>query len=202
MPVSGWAWPEKHHVEVEGPAGATWALTLSETGVLCWQAITQRLQQGFQQTAFLPGPPPHTSPLTHTHTLEPYTTTYFSTVIRVIADYIHNCLTHVHQTYINPQQGFLAMISLNLRSFRMLTSYFSIRLCCLVKMVDIFIVMEDRICFTWASFNVKFTLISLLQTVDLCEIWLVRHLRQMKTHGKCFHFEVCWWISGQCVTDR
>lgn len=24
----------------------------------------------------------------------------------------------------------------------------------------------------------------------------------MKTHGKCFSFEVRWWISGQCVSDR
>lgn len=133
---SGRAWTEKHHVEVEGPAGATWALTLSETGVLRWQVITPRLRQGFQQTAVLPDPSPHTSPLTQM--LEPYTTTYVSTVIRVIADYIHNCLTHVGQTYINSQWGFHAVIDLNLRSFRLLTSYFSNRLYPLVKIEDFF----------------------------------------------------------------
>lgn len=100
---SGRAWPEEHHVEAGGPAGATWALTPSETGVLRWQAITQRPRQRFQQTPVLPGPSPHTSPLTHT--LEPYTTMYVSTVISVIADYAHNCLTQLFQTSINPQLG-------------------------------------------------------------------------------------------------
>lgn len=56
-----------------------------------------------------------------TQTLEPYTATYVSTVIRVIANYIHNCLTHVRQTYINSQRGFLTKIDLNLRCFKMLT---------------------------------------------------------------------------------
>lgn len=59
---SGRAWPEKHHVEVEGPAGATWALTLSETGVLRWQAITQRLRWSFQRTPVLRSPSPHAGP--------------------------------------------------------------------------------------------------------------------------------------------
>lgn len=46
--------------------------------------------------ALLPTPAPR-------HTLEPYTTMYVSTAIRVIADYIHNCLTQLCQTCINPQ---------------------------------------------------------------------------------------------------
>lgn len=117
---------------VEEPAGATWALTPSETGVLRWQAITQRLWQGFQQTPVLSGPSPHTSPLTHM--LEPYTTMYVSTAIRVIADYIHNCLTQVGQTCINPQLGFSYIWS-ERRLFRMLTSYKS---CPIVEFISFY----------------------------------------------------------------
>lgn len=197
-PCSGRAWPEKHHVEVEGSAGATWALTLSETGVLRWQAITQRLGRGFQRTPVLPGPSPHTSPLTYT--LEPYTTMYVSTVIRVIADYLHNCLTQLCQTSINPQLGFLPFDWSERRLFRMLTSYFSNKLC-----PGWFFLSTDTICFTLPSFSVIFTPSPspFLQTEKSSEIWLARrHRHKMKTHGKCFRFEACWWISGQCVTDR
>lgn len=89
----------------KGPPEPPEPLTPSETGVLRWQAITQRLRRAFQQTPVLRGPSPHASPLTHT--LEPYTPMYVSTAIRVIADYIHACLTHDFQTCVNPQPGFL-----------------------------------------------------------------------------------------------
>ena len=98
---TGRAWPEERHVEAEGPAGATWASTPSETGALRWQAITQRLRRGFQQTPVLPAPAPLT------HTLEPYTAVYVSAAISVIADYTHNCLTQVCQTCVNPRLGSL-----------------------------------------------------------------------------------------------
>lgn len=195
--ASAAAWPEKHHVEVEGPAGATWALTLSETGVLRWQAITQRLRQGFQRTPVLPGPSPHTGPLTHT--LEPYTTMYVSTVIRVIADYIHNCLTQVCQRCINPQLGFLTFAMTGLKGdCSGCWLLISVTNRVLWRKWRIFFLFMDRICF-----SVIFTPFPLLQTVESCEIWLARrHRHKMKTHSKCFRFEACWWISGQCVTDR
>lgn len=188
---SGWAWPEKHHVAVEEPAGATWALTPSETGVLRWQAITQRLWQGFQQTPVLSGPSPHTSPLTHM--LEPYTTMYVSTAIRVIADYIHNCLTQVGQTCINPQLGFLTFgLKEDCSECWRLTNP--------VPLWNLFLFI-DR--FYRIYFSVIFTSLPLSQTEQSCEIWLARrHMHKMKTHSKCFRFEACWWISGQCVTDR
>lgn len=135
--------------------------------------------------------PPHTSPLTHM--LEPYTTMYVSTAIRVIADYIHNCLTQVGQTYITPQLGFLTVgLKEDCSECWLLISRTNG-----VPLWNLFLFI-DRICF-----SVIFTSLPLSQTGESCEIWLARrHMHRMKTHTKCLRFEACWWISGQCVTDR
>lgn len=134
-------WPEKHHEEVEEAAGATWASALSETGVPRWQAITQALRQGFQQTPVLPGPSPHASlPDTLTHSLEPYTPTFVSTVIRLIADYIYNCLTQslpdVHQSTASFSNIYADWSERRL--FSILTSYFSNAPLSLVEMEEFF----------------------------------------------------------------
>lgn len=56
-------------VEIQRSTGDTWALTLSETGALRWQAITQRCRWSFQQTPLPRSPSPRIIPL---HTFKPY----------------------------------------------------------------------------------------------------------------------------------
>lgn len=56
-------------VEIQRSTGDTRALTLSETGALRWQGITQRCRWSFQQTPLPCSPSPRIIPPTHVQTL-------------------------------------------------------------------------------------------------------------------------------------